>query len=57
MTRCGDVVATIQNGVLVLQPRHAGELHTTVIMLADLERLMREDKEKRDPVLMSRHEP
>lgn len=49
--RCGLVVATIRNGVLVIQSRHYGQEHTAVVTLADLERLMREEKERRELAL------
>lgn len=50
-SRCGLAVATVQNGVLLITSRHHGEKHVTPITLADLQRLMEQDKERRDPAL------
>lgn len=50
-TRCGIAVATIQNGVLMLTYKHHGERHVTTVTLADVQRLMEQDKDRRDPVL------
>jgi len=49
--KCGCVVATIRNGVLVLQSEHNGQPHVAVVTLADLQRLMVQDKEQREPAL------
>jgi hypothetical protein len=53
-TRCNKCVATVQNGVLVVPFRHHDETHTLALTLADVERLLREDKQRRDPALNSR---
>ncbi len=50
-TRCDLCVATIQNGVLVVPFRHHNESHMLVVTLADLERLLRQDKERRELAL------
>ncbi len=49
--RCHDIIATIKNGVLMLSLRHHGEEHVTPITLPDLDRMMKEDKARRDPAL------
>lgn len=49
--RCGVPVATIQNGVVVLQFHHYGQPHTYYLPLADLQRLIETDKERREPAL------
>jgi hypothetical protein len=50
-SRCDNGNVYIQNGVLIIPLRHHGELHTLAITLVDLERLMKQDKERRDPAL------
>ncbi len=49
--KCGCEVATIRNGVLVVKLRHNGEDHVAVLTLADIVRLIEEDKQKCDPAL------
>ncbi len=52
--KCGCEVAAIRNGVLVIQSVHNGHNHVAVVTLADLQRLMAQDKEQREPALRPR---
>lgn len=49
--KCPHAVAAIINGVLVLSYEHNGEKHTTPVTLADIEQLIKQDKERRDQPL------
>lgn len=50
-SRCDISPGQIQNGVLLVKVRHHGEDHVLALRLSDVERLLREDRERRDPVL------
>ena len=49
--RCREIIARIKNGVFVITLRHYGEDLTSYFTLADIDRLSRQEKERRDPVL------
>lgn len=50
--RCNVCAATVQNGVVTIPLWHGRQRHDLVITLADLERLVRQDRERRDPALL-----
>lgn len=50
-TRCNLCIGYVQNGVLMIPLRHHGESHIYGITIEDVERLIRQDKERREPVL------